>query len=502
MLLVSTLVLSALLVLPTQSANAAPVEACTPQTTPRSDLALCLSYELSATKAGTTTATQNTQEPVDVTMTWENTSTNHKDEAGQPRWLNRITANLLGSADSPGLITPGALLPDGLLLAGSSAPCAPGNGNAFTACTAGQGTGYAVVPDNPIGCAVCVMTFGIQRIENERDDLGTQVSKLKVTLDVCVNKLTVLGLPNWDCTAKGLVQTIPLGQMGQPLPFTLTTPTLSIASRTGITTAAVKLLGRSDQLAAGGSAPRSFVTARIPMKCGPSNADGTARAVSGATVTVVRSIEVLQCAQLTVSQPASRLLYGNRTSVTGTLRAYDRSVGGDMVNHPITFEPVTLRACPHTAVVPCSATPRTVRTDEFGRFSFLLGPVANTRYFVAYAGFHDDPIHLPGSYVSRKVLVAPRISRTPNRTTVPSGQTVQLTGRVAPKHAGRAVSLQRFVGGTWKTVARATLTSTSTYTRTVRLTGARRSTTRLRVVLPGHTDHLQGVSPSVTITFS
>jgi len=492
------LLVAGLLGLPAQSASAAPVEACAP--TPKTATSLCLSYDFTATKAGTTTPTKNTQEPVDVRLAFENTSTDFKTTQG--RWLTSVSANLLGSADSNGVIAPSASLPDGLLLAGSSAACGTDQGN-FAACIAGSGTGYAVVPDNPLGCAVCDLTFGIQRIENERDSLGIQVSRLKITLNVCVNKQTILSLPRWDCTSgKGLTQVVSLGQVGQPLPFTLKAPTVASTSRTTIGSASVFLQGRSNQLATGGTTPTMFETAKLPMKCGPSSASGSARAVSGATAVVPRSMEIVQCAQLTVGQPGSRrVVFGLTTTISGKLEFYDRDPSGNIAG-PIQGAPIVLRACPATAVLKCANETDVVLTNFAGIFTFTVAPRKNTRYFVEYEGFEDDPIVLLGSYYSRNVNVAPKITRTPDRTRIRSGQRVRLTGKVYPNHAGQLVSIQRLTGGVWKRVARTTLTNRSTYSRSLILKGARGSTARLRVILPAHSDHLLGSSPSVRIRFS
>lgn len=484
--LVATLLVGGLLTLPASTAAAAPVEACAPA--PKSDTSLCLTYNFTAFKPNTTTATQASQAPVDVTLSWENTSTNFAAEAAQPRWLSQVSANLLGSPETAPIIAPSSTLPDGLLIAGSATDCGTNQGN-FAACTAGRGTGQAVVANNPLGCAVCDMTFGIQRIENERDNLGTKLVQLKVTLNTCVNKKP-LGLPQWVCTTSD--QVVSLGEVGTPLPFVLVAPTSSASTRTGIATAEVNLNATSG----------AYTVTRLPMRCGPASANAVAKAVNATSVTVVKGLEVFQCAQLTVGVPAAKVTYGGSTSVSGDLRFYDRGPGGLPVEGPIGDEPVQLRACAPTAVVPCSATPRTTITDGNGNFSFSLKPTKNTRYFIQYAGFDDGDIHVPASYVIRDVKVAPKVTLTSTKTSMVSGTTVKLYGAVGPRHAGSQVTIQRYVAGTWKAISKPTLDSTSKYAKALKVSGTKGTTAKFRVMLPAHADHLTGLSRTVSIRFS
>jgi hypothetical protein len=85
-----------------------------------------------------------------------------------------------------------------------------------------------------------------------------------------------------------------------------------------------------------------------------------------------------------------------------------------------------------------------------------------------------------------------------NRTTVPLGGTVAVSGSVTPKHPGQLVYLQRYVGGgIWANVTSATLSSTSVYSFHPKPTT--RATWTYRVVKPADTDHLTGVSPSRSV---
>jgi hypothetical protein len=474
--------------------SAAATETCAP--TPKTAASICLTYDFQAFKFGTTTPTRNTQEPVDVGVSFQNTSTGYRDEAGQPRWLTRLSANLVSRADMNPLITGSAQLPDGLLVSGSAAPCAPGSGHSFTACTAGRGTGFALGNGNLACPDVCDMTFGIQKIVNERDGLGSHLGQFKVTLDVCLKK-TVLSLPVWSCDqTKGLTQTVTIDRAtpGQPT-FNLTMPATALTQRTTIDQAFLFIRGLSDQLVTG-PADKIYTVAKLPMRCGFGDVSGSARSVGGTQVTVSKQFEVRNCAQLDATASRSRVTHGGTATVSGKLYEYNTGI-------PMISETLQLRACSTDAVEPCSATPvTTVVQPPTGRYSFTVKPSRNTRYFVQYAGYSDDPVFFPGSWVAKRIDVAPKVTRTVSRTTMPSGGTLKISGSVAPRHDGKVVNIQRLSAGVWKTISRATLTSRSTYAKSLVLRGSRRSTAQLRVVLPAHSDHVIGISPTVAIRFS
>jgi hypothetical protein len=71
-------------------------------------------------------------------------------------------------------------------------------------------------------------------------------------------------------------------------------------------------------------------------------------------------------------------------------------------------------------------------------------------------------------------------------------------GAVAPRHAGRTVRIQQRTTEGWRTVGSARLDGSSRY-RFTWWVPRRTATYTVRVVLPAHTDHLQGTSPIATI---
>ena len=118
-------------------------------------------------------------------------------------------------------------------------------------------------------------------------------------------------------------------------------------------------------------------------------------------------------------------------------------------------------------------------------------PAATTTYRASFPG--SDTYGIADS-PQVTVTVRPRVTA---RATASRTQ-VTVTGSVAPNHKGQRVYLQRLAGGTWKDVATATLTSTSSYTLRVKPPG--RGTFSYRVVKRADSDHASANSPTLTVT--
>jgi hypothetical protein len=486
----AVLLIGALLAFPGQSGAAIP-EACSP-----TDASFCVAYGYQVLEAGQPlTNTTQSQAPVDLEVDFTNTSAGYRDEAGQPRWLSAISANLLSSGTIRPMITGSSALPEGLLVAGdpTSSPCVPGGDYAYTDCSAGRGTAF--VKTSGLLTGVYTATFGIKQVRNEKVGLGSHFSQYAVTVGVCV-EVPPLG----SCVGGEKVQTvtftIDLPPTGQPMVLDFVMPPPSTTAgvtleRFTLDHLRLKLNGQSDLLADGTVLLAGLDVVRLPMRCGTVSAGGTATSVSGATVTVPGDFTVTGCSQLNVTASKTKVVYGGSATIAGTLTDFDSGT-------PMVGTAVQLRACATSATVPCATIKQTKLTTTGGAFSFTVKPSKNTRYFVR-VGIVDGK---PASYVDKRINVAPKITRTASRTTMPSGGTVRLTGAVAPNHAGKVVSIQRLKAGVWKTIAHATLGSKSKYAKSLVLKGAHGSKARLRVVLPAHADHVTGISPTVAITFS
>jgi hypothetical protein len=136
----------------------------------------------------------------------------------------------------------------------------------------------------------------------------------------------------------------------------------------------------------------------------------------------------------------------------------------------------------------------TAATTGNGEYAFTIRPRRN--------GYYRAVARTTPEAASSDLLlgVSPRITLRAGRTTLAPGGRVRLRGRVRPKHNGSRVEIQRREGAEWRLVKRARLRDTrrsaSRYRTRVRVP----STGTYRVLLPGHADHAEGVSPEVTLS--
>ena len=86
------------------------------------------------------------------------------------------------------------------------------------------------------------------------------------------------------------------------------------------------------------------------------------------------------------------------------------------------------------------------------------------------------------------------VSRALSASTVLTGDSISITGRVSPARTGAPVILQRYVSGRWGTVRSTTLTSAGTYRLT--LSSWTYSSYRYRVVSPADSRRKTGISAS------
>lgn len=467
--------------LPSAPAEAALVETCNPA--PKTASSLCVSYDFEVLAAGTETPTTQSLAPIDVRVSFANTSTNYLTEPNQPRWLNRVSATLLSSDTIRPVVTGTADLPDKLIVGGSAAGCDAGPDFSFSGCDAGHGVAYVKL-SGVLYNGIFKATFGIERIYSDQANLGSHFVALTADVSICAD--TNGG--SMSCN-QSLEQssTITLDQppAGEPLTFDFTLPPPEVPLHTvqaiAADSATLHLLGQSDQLLTGPAGATHTVVA-LPEECGTVSGAGTAFAKDGGSVTAEESFTITGCTTLTATAAKRTLLFGTGTTIGGTLV--------DDAAAPLPGETIKLRSCPTGGA--CST--RSTTTAANGGYGFTVKPSKNTAYQIS---------HTPSfRSASTTIKVMPKITLTASRTTMPSGGTVKLTGKVAPAHDGRTVKIQRLVAGEWKTIASATLSSTSTYAKQVTLTGRRGSTAKLRVVLPAHADHAQGKSPSVGIRFS
>jgi len=138
---------------------------------------------------------------------------------------------------------------------------------------------------------------------------------------------------------------------------------------------------------------------------------------------------------------------------------------------------------------------RYATTDAAGRVSFTLLPQVNFRLFARHPG---SATLLPGNSPSAVGFVRAAVSARLSTSRMPVGQTAVLSGGVRPNHAGQLVYLQRYLGGTWRTVAATRLSATSAYA--FRIRPGVRTTLVLRVYKPADTANASGLSGVLRLT--
>jgi hypothetical protein len=176
-------------------------------------------------------------------------------------------------------------------------------------------------------------------------------------------------------------------------------------------------------------------------------------------------------ATLTVRPQAKVVQYGS----TVDIRGYMTAAGGV----PVSGGSVKVGTIKAGVLTPAA----TVQTGASGLYSATVKPVANATWSATGVAAGDQVL----------VQVAPRVDLKLSHIKSGKRLTETFTGKVAPRHAGTRVLVQRAVGGVWKTVARGRLDSRSRYRITWRLP-YKTAKYKLRTMLPAHADHVEGVS--------
>ena len=204
----------------------------------------------------------------------------------------------------------------------------------------------------------------------------------------------------------------------------------------------------------------------------------------GNTAAEPSAVEVTQ-STVTMSI-GTKVTYPGTTRATGTLRWRGQPLAG----RALIVQGQAPGATSWTKVA-------TTTTSTTGTYAVTLKPSAITRYRVVYLGTTTN-----GGAVgaTSTVTVAPSVSIRASRSSFALGGSATLSTTVGPNHKGRTISLQRWTGTAWSTVATRTLSSTSTASASVKPT--KRGTNSYRWVLPSHTDHGTGVSATLKLSVS
>ncbi len=205
----------------------------------------------------------------------------------------------------------------------------------------------------------------------------------------------------------------------------------------------------------------------------------------GVTKLVADAIRFRAVTKLAVAVSAPVITYGGSVTVTATLsHAGGTTIGGRPVDLYWRRRGTTAWGLVHRGT-----------TAADGRLRVALKPGKNTEFTARYAGLGRP--ELPSASGVARTDVRPGVRATLDRASMPAGGTAYLRTSVAPSHAGRTIYLQRYVSGAWRTVASRTLSSSSTATFSIRLTG--RGTYYFRVYHPADSDHVLAVTGTLTL---
>jgi hypothetical protein len=137
---------------------------------------------------------------------------------------------------------------------------------------------------------------------------------------------------------------------------------------------------------------------------------------------------------------------------------------------------------------------RSLTTSSTGAYAIVVRPNYSTTYRVVYAG----KTGLLGNRSANAVLrVATKVAIKLNKNNVKLGTTVVFSGAVAPNKKTQLVWLQAFLGGKWKNVKSAKLSSLSTYAIAWKTTS--RNDYKWRIVKPGNVLNYTGASAAITL---
>jgi hypothetical protein len=204
-------------------------------------------------------------------------------------------------------------------------------------------------------------------------------------------------------------------------------------------------------------------------------------------VSSARAVTIQGPARQKIAITPTTITYGSSASVTGALTDVDG----------VPLAGATTRLQSRSPGAATWTTVSTLTTSSTGTVSASVKPSANREYRLI-----SDATSAYAAASSATVLVQVRqkVTAALNDSSITLGQSVTITGSVAPNHAGQTVILQRYSSGAWQTVKSATLTSTSTYSFSYKPGSA--GTRTLRVYRPADAGHASGTSPTMKLTIS
>jgi hypothetical protein len=206
-----------------------------------------------------------------------------------------------------------------------------------------------------------------------------------------------------------------------------------------------------------------LICAAGPATAGDARRAQTARAAGSATA-------------VTFTPRLTIVRYGRAVPVSGFVTSADEPVAGSTVTLRETRGGMTRRG--GTAV-----------TNGQGLYQTTVTPRFNASWHAEAAGVSSLPV---------VIQVRPRVTLALSHTQSGARLTEVFSGAVTPTHEGRRVLVQRYTANGWRAVASGLLDRRSHY-RIRWLMPYRSAVYRLRVLLPAHSDHADGVSPTAFV---
>jgi hypothetical protein len=181
---------------------------------------------------------------------------------------------------------------------------------------------------------------------------------------------------------------------------------------------------------------------------------------------------------LTIKSSASAVNFGRSITLSGTTKNVPQGTTVEIQQNPY----------PYSGFKP---TGKTAVVDPAGNWSVAgIQPQMHTQYKVVAKT--SPPTESGAAFVRVRLSVSFGVSdSTPKK-----GARVRFHGTVKPAHAGKPVLIQKKTATGYKTVARTTTSSTSTYSKRIRI---RRNGTYRVIVQSLDQDHDNGTSRSRTL---
>lgn len=221
------------------------------------------------------------------------------------------------------------------------------------------------------------------------------------------------------------------------------------------------------------------------LKAGRAHAFALFTYDSTGNVSRARVVSIQGSARQTIALSPSTFSYGSSTVVRGVLT--------DLDGVPIAGHTTRLQSRP--AGTTTWTTVSTLTTSSTGTVSTSVKPSSHRDYRLVSDA---TSAYEAATSSSARATVRQKVTAAVNDSSITLGQTVTVRGSVAPNHAGKSVSLQRYYSGAWQTLTSRTLSSTSTYSFSYKPNSA--GTRTIRVYRPADSDHASGTSPTLKMT--